>query len=321
MPGRKLVSFDWAIKKILRDKANFAVLEGFLSELLREDIQVLELLDSESNQDDLGHKYNRVDLKVRNSKGEIVIIEVQYETEFDFLQRIVHGTSKTVVEHMEKGAPYSKLPKVISVSILYFDLGKGKDYIYRGGTSFRGLHHDDVLELSPQQKQLYGREKVSEVCPEYYLIKVKQFDDAVRDGLDEWIYFLKHEEIKDKFEAKGLKEAKERLDVLKLSKEERAAYERYCENLHYQASMVESSYGMGKLEGKLEGLEIGLEKGKEIGLEKGKEIGLEKGKEIGRKEERKALARKLLDLMDVDTIARTTGLTTEEVAALERGGQ
>lgn len=26
---RKLVSFDWAMKKILRQKANFGILEGF----------------------------------------------------------------------------------------------------------------------------------------------------------------------------------------------------------------------------------------------------------------------------------------------------
>jgi hypothetical protein len=29
---RKLISFDWAIKKILRSKANFGILEDFLSE-------------------------------------------------------------------------------------------------------------------------------------------------------------------------------------------------------------------------------------------------------------------------------------------------
>jgi hypothetical protein len=48
---RKLVSFDWAIKRILRSKVNFEVLEGFLSELLYDDIKILEVLESESNQD------------------------------------------------------------------------------------------------------------------------------------------------------------------------------------------------------------------------------------------------------------------------------
>ena len=49
---RQLVSFDWAIKRLLRSKANFVVLEGFLSELLFDDIKILELLESESNKED-----------------------------------------------------------------------------------------------------------------------------------------------------------------------------------------------------------------------------------------------------------------------------
>ena len=49
---RTLISFDWAMKKLLRSKANFGILEGFLSELINDDIQILEVLESESNQED-----------------------------------------------------------------------------------------------------------------------------------------------------------------------------------------------------------------------------------------------------------------------------
>ena len=76
---RKLITFDWAMKRLLRSKANFEILEGFLSELLNDDIVIQELLESESNKDSATDKYNRVDLKVKNSAGEIIIIEVQYE--------------------------------------------------------------------------------------------------------------------------------------------------------------------------------------------------------------------------------------------------
>lgn len=62
--ARKLISFDWAIKKILRSKANFGILEGFLSELLFTNITILEVLESESNQNRENDKYNRVDIKV-----------------------------------------------------------------------------------------------------------------------------------------------------------------------------------------------------------------------------------------------------------------
>ena len=40
------ISFDWAIKKLLRSKANFGILEGFLSELLHEDIKIMEILET-----------------------------------------------------------------------------------------------------------------------------------------------------------------------------------------------------------------------------------------------------------------------------------
>ena len=82
---RKLISFDWAIKRLLRSKVNFGILEGFLSELLFEDITILEILESESNQDDRDDKYNRVDIKVKNDKEEIILIEIQYGRELGFL--------------------------------------------------------------------------------------------------------------------------------------------------------------------------------------------------------------------------------------------
>jgi len=252
MPSRKLISFDWALKKLLRSKVNFAILEGFLSELLKEDITIIEILESESNQEERFDKYNRIDLKVRNSKDESIIIEVQYEREFDYLQRILYGSSKVITEHLYAGDPYAHVVKVISVNILYFDLGHGDDYIYRGTTSFAGIHTGNALALSHQQQGLYRKEKVSEIFPEYYLLKINQFDDVAKTPLDEWIYFLKNEEIKDEFQAKGLKQAKTQLDIMKLPDDERSAFERYDEDLHYQASMVESSYGVGKLEGREE---------------------------------------------------------------------
>ena len=122
---RQLIYLGWVIKKLLRSKANFAVLEGFLSELLFDDIKIEEVLESESNQDAVEDKYNRVDIKVRNNKHELVIIEVQFNDSFDFFHRILYGTSKTICEHIATGDSYDKVVKVISVNILYFDLGQG----------------------------------------------------------------------------------------------------------------------------------------------------------------------------------------------------
>jgi predicted transposase/invertase (TIGR01784 family) len=236
---RKLISFDWAIKKLLRSKANFGILEGFLSELLKFDVKILEVLESESNPDYQSDKFNRVDLKVKDQQDNIIIVEVQYSYESDYLQRILFGVSKTITEHLKEGNPYEAITKVISVNLLYFNLGIGTDYIYKSNTNFFGIHQNDPFK----------QKKIAELFPEYYYIYINRFNDVAKDTLDQWIYFLKNEEIKEDFSAKGLLEAKEKLDLMKLPPEQRQAYEAYQDDLHYQASMFESTYGEGYLDG------------------------------------------------------------------------
>jgi predicted transposase/invertase (TIGR01784 family) len=251
---RKLITFDWAIKRLLRSKANFGILEGFLTELLKEEITILDVLESEGNKDYKLDKFNRVDLKVRNNHQEIIIIEIQYDREYDYLQRIFYAVSKSAIEYMAEGDSYAGITKVISINILYFDLGSGSDYIYKGTTRFEGLHDHDLLELNAKQKELFKKDSVESLYPEYYLIKINRFNDIAKDTLDEWIYFLKNEEIKENFTAKGLKEAEEKLSIMKLPEDEQKAYEHYQDDLHYQASMFKSSFGDGYHEGKVIGV-------------------------------------------------------------------
>jgi predicted transposase/invertase (TIGR01784 family) len=299
--NRKLITFDWAIKRLLRSKANFGILEGFLTELLKEDIRILDVLESETNQDHKADKFTRVDLRVRNSKEEIIIIEIQYDREFDYLQRIFYSASKTAIEYLGKGRDYAEITKVISVNILYFDLGSGTDYIYRGTTNFTGLHQHDRLELSEKQKTFFKRDSIEALYPEFYLIKINRFNDVAKDKLDEWIYFLKNEEIKPGFTAKGLKEAEEKLSVMKLPEEERKAYERYQDDLHYQASMFKSSYGDGFYDGKIEG---------EV---KGRVEGIVEGNSQAKKE----IALNLIkEGIAVEIITTVTGLSEPEIKQL-----
>ncbi len=264
--ARKLISFDWAIKKILRSKANFGILEGFLTELLFTDITILEVLESESNQEAENNKYNRVDIKVKDGDGRIIIIEIQYSRELDYLQRILFASSKTIAEHLPKGATYSEVSKVISINILYFDFGKGDDYIYHGTTRFIGLHNHSELELSAEQKRLYSSKKVADIYPEYYLIEIRNFNDIAKDTLDEWIYFLKNEQVEEGFTAKGLKQAQEILDVLRMDDSERLAYEQHQKQLHHEASLYESTYVLGRLEGIEQGMLLAAKNMKQAGI-------------------------------------------------------
>jgi predicted transposase/invertase (TIGR01784 family) len=242
---KKLISFDWAIKRLLRNdnsaqlnKANFVVLEGFLSELLFDNIKIEQILESESNQETDDDKFNRVDILTKNSKNELIIIEIQSTYEIDYFQRMAYGTSKAITENHKLGDKYLNIKKLISVNIVYFDLGQGQDYIYRGRTDFKGLHQNDILSLSEKQKQTFVKQEVADIFPEYYLLKVNQFNDIAKDTLDEWVYFLKNSEVKDNFKAKGLKEANEVLDIMRLPKEDQYGYNRYMDSLSLKASEV-----------------------------------------------------------------------------------
>jgi len=290
------IRFDWAIKKLLRSKANFGILEGFLSELLREDIRIMEILESEGNKDTRDDKFNRVDILVKDSREQLIIIEIQNTRELDYFFKILYNASKATIEHMKEGTPYSKVKKVITVSVVYFDLGQGQDYVYYGDTKFEGMHYKDRLELSAAQKKMFERESVSKIFPEHYILKVNMFNDIARDSLDEWIYFLKNSEIKDEFKAKGLAEAREKLRTINLSKKELWAYRRHLEDLHMSASL-EEQFRFEQAQAIKKGMEEGLEKGRE-----------EKAIET---------ARNLLAMgIEIDKIAKATGLKKEEVKKL-----
>ena len=262
--SRKLISFDWAIKKLLRSKANFGILEGFLSELLFTDIKIVAILESETDKEHPDNKHNQVDIKVEDADGQLILIEVQYSREQDYLFRILFSAAKTLTEHIDKGARYCDVSKVISVSILYFDFCAGDDYIYHGTTEFYGLHNQHKLELNSEQKQLFSCEKVADIFPEHYIINVRNFNDVAKEPLDEWIYFLKNEEVKEEFHAKGLLEAKEKLDILKLSPAEKIAYDNHIHELRREASLYQSSYELGELKG----IEQGIEQGEAISNKK-----------------------------------------------------
>lgn len=234
------IRFDWAAKKILRSKANFGILEGFLSELFEEDVKIKSLLSEEGNKESKDDKSNRVDILVENTKGEIIIVEIQNTRELDYLFRVLFGASKAITEYMKEGMPYSQVKKVITISIVYFNFGQGKDYLYKGQTKFEGVYQHDIFELSDEQKTLFNKETVSDIFPFHYLIRVNQFDDIAKNTIDEWIYFFKNSEIKNEFKAKGLAEAREKLKTISMTPEQLAEYQRYLEVLSSNASIAQT---------------------------------------------------------------------------------
>ena len=259
--NNQVIRFDWAMKRLLRNKANFCVLDGFLTTLLGEKIVIQKLLESESNQEDEFDKYNRVDILAEDSKGELFLIEIQNNSEYAYFQRMLFGTSKLVTEYIERGDNYAKVRKVYSINIVYFSLGHGKDYVYHGNTEFRGIHTNDLLELTPFQKQTFKADTVSQLYPEYYILKVNGFNQVAKSPLEEWIYYLNTGDIPSNATAPGLDEARKKLKLAMMTHDELKAYYRHLDNIVILRNNIITEREEGRFEGHENGLAEGLAEG------------------------------------------------------------
>ncbi len=296
-----LVRFDWAVKRLLRNKSNFVILEGFLSTLLEEKITIVRLLESEGNKDARDDKFNRVDMLAEDSKGELIIIEVQNNRELNYFHRMLYGASKAVTDYINEGQEYGIIRKVYSVNIVYFELGQGKDYVYHGYTTFRGIHYNDILQLSVRQREQFVRHEAGDIFPEYYVLRVDGFNDQAKTPLDEWIKFLKTGEIEHDSTAPGLQEASERLRIDQLSPSDKQQYYSDMEAIRYQRSVIKTGWIEGRADGLAEGKAEGLAEGRAEGLAEGK-------REIAAKLKKQGIP--------VDVIIQCTGLSSEEISKL-----
>ena len=320
------------MKRLLRDKANYVVLEGFLASLLGKRFKIHRFLESEGNQEDEEDKYNRVDILAESEEGELCIIEVQNSRELSYFHRMLYGVSKAITEYIGLGKPYEDVRKVYSINIVYFELGQGKDYVYHGKTEFVGLHQPhDTLKLSVRQNEKFfgnkepdvmKRKAAGDLFPEYYVLRVNDFDKVATTPLDEWIEFLKTGNISAEAKAAGLPEARERLRVDALSDNDKQAYYRHMESVRHMKSLFDTSRDEGYEEGMdmglAEGLAKGLAKGLAEGLAKGRSEGLAKGRSEGlaegRSERAKEIARQMKAMgLTTEQIAQATGITLDEI--------
>lgn len=293
MATRTFISFDWAIKKILRHKENFTVLEGFLSELIGIDIKIQNLLESEANKQNEEDKFDRVDILVKSEKGELMLIEVQYDDEDDYFHRMVYGISKLISEYIKEGQPYGAIKKAYCVNISNASLGEGKDYIYEYEEKFVGRKTKGVLLPNYQQKMKYGIETVADIFPKYFILRVGSFkEEKVTTKMDEWMYFLKKSEIKDEFTAKGMNEAKQVLRYENMSYSDQLAYKRHIENQRIELSVTETAIDKGKRKAIIEIAKNGLKNGFSIEdiakltqLSHEEIVSLSKGEDIDKEED------------------------------------
>jgi hypothetical protein len=262
MDDRKLITFDYAVKYLLRGKDSYGLLGGFLSELMSKHVVVDSLLGEETNKIDKDEKINRVDLKAKIDDGEFVVFEIQFLQESDFFGKVLFGVSKALTEQVNEGNDYF-MRKVYSINVVFGNRVKAKrEYLFHGKFSgFKGVHFEDEPIIPFAQIPSKGSKEHVEIHPEYYLILPDMFDETLRSKFDEWIYVLKKNEVKDEFTAAGIDEARVKLNILNLSKDKLAEYKKYLES---RRSLNSVTYAAE---------EDGIEKGTAIGFEKGKADG------------------------------------------------
>ena len=285
----KYIRFDWAVKRMLRDKANFAVLEGLVTVLIGTPIKILEILESEGNQENATDKFNRVDIKAKTEQGEIIIVEVQLTRQLYYLQRMLYGVSKAITEHIEIGDKYDKVKKVYSINILYFDLGQGDDYLYHGKTVFKGVHTGDLLKVNTREQDEIKMRVPEDVFPEYFIIRINNFNDVATTPIEEWIDYLKNGRIKEDTVTPGLQEARKKLQYISMNEKERHAYEAHMDDIMVQNDVLDTA----KMEGR------------------------EEGRAEGRAEEKNDIARTMKAMgMSAEMISKATGLSEEDIERL-----
>lgn len=277
------IRFDWAMKHMLRDKANFGILEGLVSVFLGEEVKIDEILESEGNQESERDKFNRVDIKARNSKGHIILVEVQLTRQLYYLERILYGVCKTITEHISIGDKYDQIKKVYSISILYCDYGRGDDYVYHGETRFKGIHTGNDLLVSTKEEGVIVQHLPREVFPEYYLVRVNHYNKIPESPLDEWMTYLKTGKVKEDTRTPGLQEVKKKLQYLSMTPQERSEYDAHMDSIMVQNDVLDTA------------------------------------RDEGRDEERQLIAQNLISMgMTDEVISTATGLPADKVRTLRQ---
>ncbi|MDR2407730.1 MAG: Rpn family recombination-promoting nuclease/putative transposase [Bacteroidales bacterium] len=224
---QNLIRFNWALNHILLNKINFGILEGFISVLLRENLSIISIGESEINKTSPQDKFNRVDMLVQNEKNEIFIIELQISSELEYFYCMPYGVSKAVIESLNSNDDYSnKIRNIYHISIVYFDFAQEDDYVYYGHNNFYGVHNNNRLTLSEKEEK-FLRINAIDIFSEYYILQVNSFNNVVKNQLDEWIYYLKNEEVLDEFTALGLSLIREKLTYNHLSEKDKKDYMHY----------------------------------------------------------------------------------------------
>jgi predicted transposase/invertase (TIGR01784 family) len=288
MTDRPLISFDYAIKYLLKDKGDYSIVEGFISALLKtrgyKDVKIVALLESESNKEDSKNKRSLADLIVEDEDSHKYIIEIERNVKDSFIHKSLFNTSRLIVDNLAQREDYTQILKVFHISLLYFPIGKGA--IYHGKTIIHEVETNEKLSVHIKNQETGEVFDATDILPEYFYISIPLFNDRLEKEIDDWLHIMKYDEIPNKYHSPYMKQVEEKLSILKMTQEERASYSYYQKKLHNDRDELNAAINRGREEG-------------------------EKTKSV-------EIAKNLLSMnLDIDVIVKATGLTKQEITTLK----
>ena len=136
-------------------------------------------------------------------------------------------------------------------------------HLYHGKTIIKEIdsQHPLNLHIGDQSGRIYD---LASILPEFFLISVPLFDDVIKQEIDEWLYLMKHSEIKDGFKSPYMKKVAERLSILKMDAKEKDAYYTYLKETMSQRDAIVAAEAKGEEKKAIEMAKKMLAKGKDL---------------------------------------------------------
>lgn len=259
MADKPLISFDYAIKYLLKDKGDYEIVEGFISALLKsqgyKEVKIVALLDTESNKEDTLSKRSLADLIVEDEEHHKYIIEIERNIQESFVHKACFNTSRLIVDNLAQASDFTKIIKVFHISILYFPVGN--EPIHHGQTDIRGIESREKLTVHLRNPETKAIIDATDILPEYFFISVPLFNDRLEKEIDDWLYVMKHDDVPKNFHSPYMQKVADKLSILKMTPAERNAYYAYMKQVYTDRDSLETALAKGRAEGKEEGKEEG----------------------------------------------------------------
>ena len=254
--NRKIISLDFAIKTILK-AADKKVVEGLLTAIMKyvkqdnQHIEIVDYLDKELIKDNDILKTSIADLLVKDENNNYYVFEIERTDDKSIFHKALSTTSKIihncVLRDTGTKRDYLSIKKVFHLTLAFFDIGNDATVVH-GNTSFTNLTKNKPFEfhINNQEGKLIS---ATDVFPEYLTLCVNNFNDKVKSDIDEWLYAFKHEEIKEEFNAPGIKEAAKKLDYLKMTPKQKTDHDKYCKDITDRHNQFETAMDKGIAKG------------------------------------------------------------------------